>query len=87
MFYFTKAEEPKRFSNSPGNFVWFWLFFAWDWHEAIDQYMEWIGIIYLIITISSILMLVLELMKGLTTTVKRIIFIQWILCLVLTFLT
>lgn len=87
LFYFTRAQEPRRFSTSPGNFVWVWLFLAWSWEEDIEGYMLAIGIIYFIITTTSVGMLLLELMKGLTTTVKKILILQLIFSLVLTGLT
>jgi hypothetical protein len=46
-----------------------------------------IGIISILITFSSLLMLALELLKGLTTCLKKTIFIQWIICISLTILT
>ncbi len=46
-----------------------------------------IGFIYLVITTTSVGMLLLELMKGLTTTVKKILIAQLIFSLVLTGLT
>lgn len=87
LFYFTRAQEPRRFSTSPGNFVWVWLFLAWSWEKDIQGYMLAIGIIFCIITTTSVAMLLLELMKGLTTTVKKILILQLVFSLVLTGLT
>lgn len=46
-----------------------------------------IGIIYCIITTTSVSMLLLEIMKGLTTTVKKVLILQLVFSLVLTGLT
>lgn len=57
--FFTKAQEPKRFSTSPGNFVWVWLFLTWNWAKNIRSKMLAIGIIYAFITLTSVLTLIL----------------------------
>jgi hypothetical protein len=87
LFYFTRAQEPRRFSTSPGNFVWVWLFLAWSWAADIKGYMLAIGLIYALITTTSVATLVLELLKGLTTTVKKVLIAQLVFSLVLTGLT
>jgi hypothetical protein len=87
LFYFTQAQEPRRFSTSPGNFVWVWLFLAWKWAKDIEWYMKAIGLTYAIITSTSVATLLLELAKGLTTSVKKILIAQLIFSLVLTGLT
>lgn len=46
--------------------------------------MNAIGFIYLFITTTSVMMLVLELMKGLTTTVKKVMIGQLVFSLILT---
>lgn len=46
-----------------------------------------IGIIFCIITTTSVGMLLVELMKGLTTTVKKVLILQLVFSLVLTGLT
>jgi hypothetical protein len=87
LFYFTRAQEPRRFSTSPGNFVWVWLFLTWSWAKDIEGYMLAIGLIYALITLTSVGMLGLELMKGLTTCVKKVLMTQLIFSLILTGLT
>lgn len=87
LFYFTRAREPRRFSTSPGNFVWVWLFLAWSWAKDISGYMWAIGLIYAFITLTSVGMLALELLKGMTTFVKKLFVIQFLFSLVLTALT
>lgn len=76
-------ELSQRYSNTPGNAVWIFLFFGYSWTQAFSGSMIVIGVFNLLITLSSIAVNIIPFFAGLTSQMKKGLLFQWLGCLVL----
>lgn len=67
-----------RYTNAPGNLVWVFLFFSFDWSASFKSFYIPVGIISLIITVASLSVHVVFLMSNFNANIKRVIFIVWV---------
>ena len=72
-----------RYTNSPGNSVWIFLFLGMAWNTEFKLYFLIFGFINLVITTSTIFVNFISLIKGLKKSIKRLLKIQWIIALLL----
>ena len=79
---FTKLQWGQRYSNHPGNVAWCALFLAFGWTDKFHLSMQILGIVNAFITFSSLFVNLIA-CGGTSTTVKKIIIIQWIIGLLL----
>ncbi len=73
----------QRYSNSPGNIAWVFLFFGYDWNSAYKSILIILGAITLLISLLTLLANAVAGLSGITTFVKRMVVGCWTLCLVL----
>ena len=77
-------EVSQRYSNTPGNSVWVFLFFGFGWTSYFQGGLITIGVFNLLISLSSLIVNLVPLVTGgITSKMKKILFIQWIVALVL----
>jgi hypothetical protein len=72
----------QRYSNTPGNIVWIFLFFGFGWTATYNVSMIVLGVICAVISFSSLAVNLLA-CKGITTSMKKIIVVQWVFSLIL----
>lgn len=72
----------QRYSNTPGNIVWVFIFFGFSWTAKYRLPMLIEGIIFATISGMSFFINVIA-CKGITTQMKKFIVIEWILALIL----
>lgn len=68
----------QRYTNSPGNVVWVFMFFGFGWNSAYGTMMIFIGIIALLVSLSSIIVNVIASFTGITSGVKKAITVTWV---------
>ncbi len=73
----------QRYSNSPGNLAWVFLFFGFAWGSGFDSRMTTIGVLSLIISLITLISNGIAAWKGITTTVKKIVVFCWATALLL----
>lgn len=71
-----------RYANAPGNLVWPFLFFPFQWTNAFKGSYITVGVITLLITLTTFVVHALTI-RGTTAKNIKIIRIQWIVALVL----
>ena len=71
-------ELSQRYTNTPGNAVWIFLFFGFGWTHLFAGSLITIGIFNLIITLSSIIINLLPFFIGMTSNMKKILLFQWL---------
>lgn len=76
-------ETAQRYTNSPGNAVWIFLFLGFHWTHSFAGGFITIGIFYLLISLSSLIVNILPFFLGITTRMTKILSTQWIGCLAL----
>lgn len=72
----------QRYSNTPGNLVWIFIFFGFSWTPQYRIPMLILGIVAAAISSMSFLVNIIA-CRGITTTIKKIIVIEWVFALVL----
>jgi hypothetical protein len=77
----------QRYSNSPGNVTWAFMFWGFAWNAAYANSMHLIGALALAITIITLLVNLVAGGTGITTGIKKAIIICWAICLVLMFIS
>lgn len=75
----------QRYTNSPGNISWIFLFFAFQWNHAYKSILIILGSVSLTISVLTLLMNAVAGLYGITRGVKRGIVGCWTVCLVLMF--
>jgi hypothetical protein len=83
LILFTSFYWIQRYSNSPGNIGWLFLFFGFDWKDGLSSGMTTIGIISLSISLITLFANVIAAWKGITITIKKIVVGCWTVCLLL----
>lgn len=73
----------QRYSNSPGNFVWFCTFVGYTWTGTISGQMMAICLLNLLINVLTLLVNIIAKFKGATSGVKKAIMVAWILGLII----
>lgn len=73
----------QRYSNSPGNLSWVVLFLGFSWTSAFSSQMITIGVISLVISLISLIANGIAAIKGITSTIKKLIIVCWALGLLL----
>lgn len=71
-------EVSQRYSNTPGNAVWIFLFFGFQWTSSFSGGNITIGLFNLLISLSSLIVNLVPMLTGMTTRMKKILFFQWI---------
>ena len=71
-------ELSQRYTNTPGNAVWIFLFFGFNWSHLFAGSLITIGIFNLIISLSSIVVNVLPFFIGITSRIKKVLLFQWL---------
>jgi len=72
----------QRYSNTPGNLVWIFIFFGFSWTSKYRLPMLIEGIIFAAISGMSFFINLVA-CKGITTQMKKLIVIEWIFALIL----
>lgn len=80
---FAQFDWAQRYTNAPGNLVWPFLFFGYDWTSAFKGSYITVGVFTLLISFATFLVNILPFRGGLTTGKKKIINLEWIGALVL----
>lgn len=75
----------QRFSNSPGNLAWIFMFFGFAWTEQFGSKMTAIGTLCLIVSLITFLANGIAAWKGITTGTKKIVVGFWTVDLLLMF--
>lgn len=75
----------QRYSNSPGNLAWLFLFFGFDWKPQLTGNMTTIGVICLLISVITLIANGFAAWKGITETIKKLVVAFWTICLLLMF--
>ena len=73
----------QRYSNSPGNIVWAFMFLSYTWHNAYSTIMIFLGVLSIIISIVTLVVNGVAGLYGITTVIKKVIVGSWMLCLVI----
>lgn len=71
-------ELSQRYTNTPGNAVWIFLFFGFGWTHLFAGSLITIGIFNLIITLSSVIVNLVPFLTGMTSRMKKILLFQWL---------
>ena len=66
-----------RYTNAPGNMVWPFLFFGFNWTFSFKGSMICLGLLHLILSIGIFVINILPVIKGVTTQIKKIIRASW----------
>lgn len=82
MIIFLPFHWIQRYSNTPGNLAWIVLFFGFAWSSQYKVAMFILGSIYAVISVCSFVVNLIA-CKGITTSIKKIIVVEWILAIVL----
>jgi hypothetical protein len=82
MIVFLPFHWIQRYSNTPGNIAWIFLFFAFAWTSQYKLPMLIEGIIFITISAMSFGVNVVA-CRGITTRMKKLIVIEWIFALIL----
>lgn len=77
----------QRYSNSPGNIAWTFMFLPLTWNSPYSSQMIAIGVLSLIVTVITITVNAIAAFNGITTLIKKIIVISWSLCLIIMLVT
>jgi len=72
----------QRYSNTPGNIAWIFLFFGFTWTDQYKLPMMILGIIFAAISGMSFFVNIIA-CKGITTRMKKLIVIEWIFATIL----
>lgn len=72
----------QRYSNTPGNIAWIFLFFGFTWTDQYKLPMMISGIIFAVISGMSFFVNIIA-CKGITTRMKKLIVIEWIFATIL----
>jgi hypothetical protein len=83
LILFTSFYWIQRYSNSPGNLAWLFLFFGFDWKPELSGNMTTIGIICLLVSLITLIVNGFAAWKGITETVKKVVVACWTICLLL----
>ena len=75
----------QRFSNSPGNLAWIFLFFGFAWSEQFGPKMTALGALCLTVSLITLLANAVAAWKGITIGTKKIVVGCWTLDLLLMF--
>ena len=67
----------QRYTNSPGNIVWIFMFFGFGWNSAYNTMMIFIGVLALLVSVASIAINAFAATTGITSSVKRAITVTW----------
>ena len=67
----------QRYTNSPGNIVWVFMFFGFSWNGAYGTMMIFIGILALLVSLASILVNAIAGFTGITSSMKKAVTITW----------
>lgn len=79
---YSKYDFGIRYTNAPGNFVWVFLFFAFDWTRRYKTLYIPVAIINLIISLSNLgTHLSFQFFNG-PSNIKRLIYLLWIASLI-----
>ena len=73
----------QRYSNSPGNVVWIFMFLLFSWNPAYTTLMTVIAIIAIIISLLTLTINLIVALTGITTTIKRAVSICWAIGMIL----
>jgi hypothetical protein len=73
----------QRYSNSPGNLTWLFLFFGFDWKPELKGNMTTIGVICLIVSVITLIANGIAAWRGITETIKKMVVGCWTVCLLL----
>ena len=71
-------EMSQRYTNTPGNAVWIFLFFGFSWTSSFSGGNIAIGVFNLLISLSSLIINIIPLIMGITTRIKKMLLIQWL---------
>lgn len=71
----------QRYSNSPGNVTWIFLFFSFGWSSNFSTPMLILGILTSLVPATSIIINFVA-CGGITTVVKKSIVVVWVLGLI-----
>lgn len=72
----------QRYSNTPGNLVWIFIFFGFSWSAQYKIPMLILGIIFAAISLMTFLVNILA-CRGITIQMKKLIVIEWIFATIL----
>lgn len=75
----------QRYSNSPGNIVWVFMFFGGDWNSAYKSVLIILGVISLAICLVTLAANLVAGVYGITKCVKKVIVGCWTVSLILMF--
>jgi hypothetical protein len=73
----------QKYSNSPGNLVWSFLFFGLNWNSNYESKMSAIGVLCLIISALTLISNGIAYWRGITVTIKKIVIGCWAIALLL----
>lgn len=79
MILFLSFYWVQRYSNSPGNFVFFLMFVSYYWNPSFFGQMVTIGVLCLVVTLLTLLVNAVAGIKGITTGMKKVIVVFWII--------
>ncbi len=82
-----KYDFALRYTNSPGNMVWVFLFFSFDWSAMFKSFYIPIGVINLLITIANLSVNLVYKISNFNPNIRKPIFLIWIGSLFLMFIT
>lgn len=79
----SKYDFAMRYTNAPGNLVWVFLFFSFDWTQHFKTFYIPTAVIMLIVTVSNLSIHLVHMFSNFNQNIRRPIFLVWIGSLVL----
>ena len=73
----------QRYSNSPGNVVWAFMFFGFAWNPAYNTEMTILGVLTALLSLITLLINILAAATGITSGIKRVIVLSWTVSMII----
>ena len=67
----------QRYSNSPGNIVWIFMFFLFSWNPSYSTLMIVIGIITILVSGITLVINIIAGITGITSSIKKAVTFCW----------
>ena len=67
----------QRFSNSPGNIVWIFMFFLFTWNPSYSTLMIVIGVITILVSLITLIINLIAAATGITSSIKKAVTFCW----------
>ena len=67
----------QRYSNSPGNIVWIFMFFLFTWNPSYSTMMTVIGVIAILVSGITLAINLVAAVTGITSSIKKAVTFCW----------